>query len=447
MKMSSVSLCLILSFLLIKFDPARSQVTFNKINSPLGSFSGFVGGVAQDRDGFMWIATQGGLYRYDGYKFKAYLYDPANSNSLSSNHLEMVYVAADNIIWIATWINGLDRLDPVTGTFTHFAHDPDNAGSLSNDTVRSILQDHEGTLWIGTFSGLDKYNSKTGTFKNYHYDSRDSNSLSCNRVRKIYEDREGRLWIGTGSVFDNEGGETDEGGLNLFNKKTGKFIRYKHDPNNPNSLINNKVQAIYEDSRGVFWVRTAGDGLHTMDRMNGKFDRHLYDPRHPDKLSRPPLNYRSGFTDFITAITEDSTGKIWIGTLAGGLNRYDPQTKKITHYESDESSGFRSKSAWTFCNSRDGILWIGSYEGELYNVDPYHNNIPHINLGDAVWSFNEQLSDNLWIGTRQGLILKNKNSGTFRKFVNESTNSNSLIDNWVFSLYKDKKRNLMGRNC
>ncbi len=83
--------------------------------------------------------------------------------------------------------------------------------------------------------------------------------------------------------------------LNRFDKHTGKFTRYLHDPGDPHSLINNKVNAILEDSKGNFWVGTAGDGLHTMDRATGKFERHQYDPAHPEKLSRPPLNYGSNF--------------------------------------------------------------------------------------------------------------------------------------------------------
>jgi ligand-binding sensor domain-containing protein len=63
-----------------------------------------------------------------------------------------------------------------------------------------------------------------------------------------------------------------------------------HDPKDPNSLINNKVNAILEDSKGNLWVGTAEDGLHIMDRATGKFQRHLYDPAYPEKLSRPPVN-------------------------------------------------------------------------------------------------------------------------------------------------------------
>ncbi len=279
---------IVILLVLLSIHPARAQqVTFNRVLPPLRNFSGIVGGITQDNNGYMWIATSGGLYKYDGYRFRLFVNDPANSNSLTSSRLETVYADRKGMIWIATWAEGLDRLDPATGTFTHFRHSLNELGSLSNDTVRSILEDRDGTLWLGTASGLDRYDPKTNKFHNYRHDPNDPNSLSCNRIRRLYEDREGTLWVATGSVWVNEGGGTDEGGLNRFDKKTGTFIRYLHDPKNSRSLLNNKVQGICEDSRGTFWVGTAGDGLHTMDRRTGTFERHRHDPAQPEKLSRP----------------------------------------------------------------------------------------------------------------------------------------------------------------
>src|SRR5687768_8514581 len=135
------------------YQAGAQQVKFNKVLPPLRNFSGIVGGITQDNNGYMWIATSGGLYRYDGYRFRLYANDPANPGSLASSRLENVYADRKGMIWIATWAEGLDRLDPATGTFTHFRHRANERGSLSNDTVRSILEDRNGTLWLGTASG------------------------------------------------------------------------------------------------------------------------------------------------------------------------------------------------------------------------------------------------------------------------------------------------------
>ena len=92
----------------------------------------------------------------------------------------------------------------------------------------------------------------------------------------------------------------------------GTFKRFMHDPKNPNGLANNKVRAIFEDSRGIFWIGTAGsDGLYTLDREKNIFTRYLYNPAKPEELSRPPLKNEY---DPITFIREDGSGAIWIGT-------------------------------------------------------------------------------------------------------------------------------------
>src|SRR5688572_23618234 len=431
MRQHFASLLLVPLLLLAEICPAQSQqVFFNKIVSPFGSSFSGVRGIAQDKNGFMWFATGSGLYRYDGYRFKNYVNDPSE-NSISTSNLETVYVDLEGNIWVATWIEGINRLDPITGIWTRFRHDADDPSTLSNDTVRSFLSDRDGNLWIGTNGGLDKYDPKTQKFQNFHY------GISCKRVRKIYQDTEGTIWVGTGSVWDGEGGETNEGGLNRFDKKTGRFTSYQHNPNDPHSLINNKIQAICEDSRGVFWVGTAGDGLHTMNRATGEFERHLYDPAHHEKLSRPPLKTAQG-PDHITFITEDSAGHIWIGTLGNGISYYDPKTGKMVHYTSQSSSsGFTDNSGWSFCISRDDILWIGTFQGGLYNIDPYHKNIPHISIGYSVTGFRDGPLNSLWIGTSEGLILRNKATGVSRNFVHNDLNPTSISDDIIRSMYQD----------
>ncbi len=431
---------LMILWLYLLGQPVRSQqITFQKVTSPTGNFSNLVGGMAQDKNGYLWIATSNGLYRYDGYRFKLFAHDPTNPNSPGENKLETVYADRNGIIWIATWTNGLDRLDPVTNTFTHYRHQPNNPASLSDNNVRTILEDREGILWFGTNGGLDRFDPKTGKFKNYQHDPNDPTSLSCNRVRKLYEDRSGILWVGTGSVWNSDEGDPDEGGLNRLNQKTGQFTRYLHDPANSQTLINNKVQAICEDSRGNFWVGTAGDGLHTLNRTTGIFKRYSYDPAHPEKLSRPPLKNTFG-TDQITFITEDDLGNIWVGTLGNGLVRHDAKKGTTYHYTNkDTAAGFTDISPWSFCNSRDGILWVGTFQGSLFRVDPYQKNIPQVSIGSMVTAICDDPVNGTWIGTPEGLLLRNQATGIFKKFSSNPLSSTSISHDYITSLFRDEE--------
>jgi ligand-binding sensor domain-containing protein len=158
-------------------------------------------GMSQGPEGFLWIATQAGLYKYDGHRYTSYLHDPTNSNSIADNRLYGVLADKNGIIWIGTYLKGLDRLDPVTGNITHFQHLANDPNTISNDTVTSIMQDKQGMLWIGTFNGLNRYNPKTKAFTHYYYIDGDSASLSNNLVNVVYEDHAGAIWVGTGTPF------------------------------------------------------------------------------------------------------------------------------------------------------------------------------------------------------------------------------------------------------
>jgi ligand-binding sensor domain-containing protein len=320
MKFISQTLSMFFIMQLLVGTSISQQLIFNRVPPPQGKIFSHVTGSVQDAQGYMWFATKKGLFKYDGYRMMSYHHNPKDSSSLKTDALEAICIDSTGIIWIATFGKGLERFDPATGIFNHFQHDDKDPTSLSSDWIPAIRVDKQGTLWVGTGNGLDRYDSLTGGFIHYRNEPNDPASISCNSVVSIYEDREGILWIGTGTVY---AGSPEEGGLNKLDRKTGRFIRYVHEPGNNRSLVNNKVRAIFEDSKANFWIGTAGDGLHTMNRATGHFTRHSYSGANPEKLSRPPLRKQPSL-DHITFITEDATGTIWIGTLESGFNIYDP---------------------------------------------------------------------------------------------------------------------------
>ncbi len=232
-------------------------------------------------------------------------------------------------------------------------------------------------------------------------------------MRVIYEDRQGTIWVGTGSPFSQDD-PARGGGLNKLDKKTGKFTRYMHDANDPHSLINNIVRVIFEDSRGTFWVGTAGDGLHTMNREKGTFERHLYDPAHPEKLSRPALKTTLVYgDDHITFINEDNSGKIWIGTFQGGINVYDPHTQKTVWYGKEPNSKEKlvRDEFWCAYKTRDGIIWIAPWQqAELYKISPYQSKLPYHYIGKNIFHFIPGANNAMWIVSDVGLIYQDKDN-------------------------------------
>jgi ligand-binding sensor domain-containing protein len=444
-------------FIFFSTAPAISQqIRFNRITTNLENDPTSILGIAEDHEGNIWLATmRGGLCKYDGSEFKSFIHDPRDSNSIINDLVECIFIDLSDVIWIGTWV-GLDRFDPATNTFTLFRHDSTNSSSLAGDYIGAILEDHLGNLWIGTNGGLDLFDRKAGRFIHYPHKTNDSSSLSSNSIRAIYEDHKGTLWVACGNEWDTT--STTEGGLNRLNRATGTFTRYLHDPSKPNSLATNRVKAMFEDSRGNFWVGTTGNGLHIMDRNKGTFTHFFYDPKHPEKLSRPPLTDNP--VDQITFINEDAYGGIWIGSLHGGINRYDTNTRRITHFgtcsewngslmpkKQDTTAGFGESNIWQALFSRDGVIWIGTFwptaGALLYQTNLFGNTIPFYKTNKPfVASIYYDGDSILWLGTWEGLIKKNVKSQTERLFVNNPKNSNSLSQNSVSDICADMKGNL-----
>jgi len=431
-------------------QPKFNRVLDEKINS-----LGFVYSIAQDQKGFIWFTSgRKGLQRYDGKKLTAFSHNSDNPNSLASNLAFAVSVDSSGQIWVGTLGFGVDRFDPETKKFTHFRHDPKDPASLGNDTVFTIITDRSGNIWIGTNRGLDKLEPATGKFTHYIIEELFSQAITSNdfpTINDICEDRKGNLWIGWGDPW--AGKKDGPGGVALLDKATGKFTYYKYNPDDANSLADNNVFAIYEDSKNNLWVCTRGSGLQTLDRATGKFKRYdYYEAANPEKLSRPPT---SGSTwDFVSFITEDVKGRLWTGSTTGGINIFDPVLKKTTHYglvnndktnrfAKDTLNGFADSSAFRAFSSKDGLLWIVSANGSIYNVDFSSTTVPFVSLDAAAGAFYFEEDKNiLWIQSDSGIIRKNLLNSQQKLFKHDPRNVNSLADRNVMAMQGDGEGNI-----
>lgn len=424
------------------------EVTFTPVPISIDrSFTNIVG-MCQDKEGFLWLADNyNGLLKYDGSRLVSYKSNPRNSNSLISDNLECLFTGSKGNIWIGSAQNGLDSFDPETETFKHFQRDDANHSGLCSNMISALLEDHNGTLWVGTNNGLDTLNRQTGKFTHIENNTIDGLALGHEEIRVIYEDKFGTIWIGCGNPFANDSPQLH--GLYKFDKTSRKITRYHHELDNSTSLSDNRVRAIFEDSRGVFWVGTAGDGLHIMDRTKGTFQRCLYDPKKPNKLSRPSVNKHSLYAvDHITFINEDMQGCIWIGTYANGINRYNPATKTIEYFGilGEGSKKIPKNDFWGLLKTKDNLLWASGWEPAndnqvLYKISTLPKQFKYTNIGEKVNVFTQDSKENMWLGTNKGLLLKNNNDTAF-KFDNSVISQNyvtnlkfdSLDNVWVSTL-------------
>ncbi len=151
------------------------QVEITNVNFPPNSGMTDINGLAQDNNGYIWIADgNNGLYKYDGVNLISYKPERNNSNSLSNLRLECVMADSKGNIWIGNFNDGLDRYEPPINRFTHFKHNDNDTASICSNLIWALAEDKEGDIWMGTAFGLDMFETATGKFHHFKSNQNDA---------------------------------------------------------------------------------------------------------------------------------------------------------------------------------------------------------------------------------------------------------------------------------
>ncbi|NIT59722.1 MAG: hypothetical protein GWN00_26925, partial [Aliifodinibius sp.] len=234
-----------------------------------------------------------------------------------------------NKLWIGTIEGGLTVLDPETDRLQNFKHEPGNPTSLSSNTVSSICEDEFGNIWVGTghFAwpygrGLNKLDPNTGRFLHYRHDPDDPSSISSDNISSLLIDRDGVFWIGT---VDNHLNAIPLAEL-LSNRKP----RFTHYSNFSRRCIN----SIDEDRLGNIWISLFGRAVYKYNRLQNPFIWYRHIRGNSNSLS----------SNGVGMVQVDKSGNVWFGGRGGVLDCYDPKTGQFTHYSynPDNPSGLNS---------------------------------------------------------------------------------------------------------
>ncbi|MES2456059.1 MAG: two-component regulator propeller domain-containing protein [Bacteroidota bacterium] len=404
----------------------NKQIHFKHLDTRNGLSENHVNCIIQDSKGFIWIGTRDGLNRYDGTSFKIYRNKEKDLSSLSNDFVVDIAEDQDGHIWVGTNQGGLNKLDRKKDQFYRFTHDDKNKNSIAGTRINKIVVDHDGTLWLATNNGLDHFDPKRQTALHYLTNGADEQSLSANAVTVVYRDSKSNIWVGT------------QWGLNLFNRKTGKFQRFVSG-NAKGAISGNGITSIFEDSRKKIWVGTYDAGLNRYDG-NGAFEIFRHNPLK-----------NSIAHDDVKTISEDNNGDLWIGTENGGLSILDAKTGLFSTHRHDEVNqrSLSNNSLEVIRKDRDGNMWLGVYSGGIDLYSKQSEKFSHYNhtssnslSNNFVLCFFEDAQDNLWIGTDGGgLNLFNKKTGYFTTYQ-ANTAANAISGNYVLAVKADKSQNL-----
>lgn len=407
-------------------EVSRIRFTTLSKSTPGGLKSDLVRDLTQDLSGYLWLATDRGLSRFDGWETTHYFHDPYSPNSLSSDQLTAVATTqkTKGTVWVGTSSSGLVQFNQGSGDVTRIMKGTARAGELLSDSIVALAISDDKSLWIGTDAGLNVLDLGTGKIvaaegalesaaiasitqigeneiwvgtmagELYKWASKEgafvkiwSTSVPVNSVAL---DAENRIWIGTG-------------GLGLFSYSPGST-----DGPKPHPVDGKNITSVFVDSNGDLWVGSMS-GLALYDRANDSFITFVNTPRHADSLA----------DNQVSSIFEDHSRMLWISTYGGGTSRFSLDRQWFSHirFNPDRKDGLPHSSVRSFARGPDNSIWIGTTGGLAeWSTRDDRFSAPSNTEGEFNPDINRLLQDgegNLWIATRgNGLYRRGPNGIT-----------------------------------
>ncbi|MFH6602905.1 two-component regulator propeller domain-containing protein [Maribacter algicola] len=442
------------------FANAQSQISFRQLSVKDGLSQNSAISVSQDSTGYLWVATQDGLNRYDGKKFTKFPYSFLDITKPDYSDLGQVYTDRDGTVWIIPLDQRLHKFNVARQKFEPI-HDTDGASFIYQDLALNI--------WLGTRErGLLRFDSKTKTFSEIEipnfkgtifkilqgnpeneglllltnkgiikfrpqanrFQPMDVRTADGKKIEAIVSDvvytGKNRQWISTfgDGLYFKDG---NEGALNRISSLS--FV---------NALpVDLNILDLYIDTKGRLWVATYGRGLYMIDFDTMKIDHFKVEKHNPRAL-----HYKD-----VLCVYEDYSGTLWFGTDGAGLSYYDEYLEKfnsIKNYQTPD--GINVDVVRSIVVDKKDAVWIGTSGKGLTQYEPETNSWRTFNVelgnnralsSDRIMSLMVDGDNSLWIGTQGGglMLLDDKDEMTYF-----STNSKPRLSaKTIWAIYKDSK--------
>ncbi len=296
--------------------------------------------MAQDGDGFIWIGTQRGLARWDGYQMRTFMFDAARPDSVPGDFIQSLHVDRQGRLWVGTAASGVAMFDKSTERFIRYAV---GANGASQPTTLALASDARGGIWIGTLAGLHYLDPARGTITPVARDPALPPGAPDSQIRSLLVDRNGNVWIGS------------NGGLARRDAGGGKIEAVL--PSDGSAV--DAVLSIAENERGQIVFGTVSSGIGVVDTVH----------RTTSLLALDQIPRISN----IKAVAHIAPGRWWATSYGGGIVEFDPDTgrhRRISHRPAVPTSFAHDRVA-ALLRDRSGLVWAANERGiDFYN--PYN---------------------------------------------------------------------------
>ncbi|MBV5314136.1 MAG: response regulator [Prolixibacteraceae bacterium] len=380
-------------------------------------------GFTQDSKGFLWIPTESGLNRFDGYNFKVYFNQPNDSSSINSSSSYTVFEDSSGRLWVGTNL-GFNSYNYELDCFKQIPLEV--RGKKINLTVKSILEDNQKMLWLITSHGLVYFDPKTKKYDFYNHHFRDDGTPYHSKYNQAVFDDKGNLWIGT-----------DDNSVLIFDTQKNQFCNISEYTGINYEFPDRTVMVVKKNKSGQIFFGSQRAGIV------------LYDPRlryfQQAGYSSDPENMLDGG---IYSIIIDRRGTVWVGTEHNGLKIYNPAKNTFTDANHLIDIPNVKKAKFYCFEDNFGDMWFGiQYLGiyhKISSMKPFHS------IGNSkhkvqelshfiVKSILRDGKDNLWVGTDGGgLNVKWKGRKDFVLFKSAGKGV-TLNDKAIISLHEDRR--------
>lgn len=475
---STISVIWFLNVLTLLANTTAQPYRIHHFGVENGLSNNYVVSLAQDRKGYIWIATESGLNRFDGQEFIIYnksnsglssnelnavLADPEtdkiwigtqrdgiccfdyateeitelrleNGDALSSNDIPYLALASDGGIWITHYHMGIQHYDTRKKEFT--TYDWNTVKGLPRK-YWTAMDDAQDNLYVGhVLDGLSIIDLKKKTCRNYRHQPDNPHSIPGDEVYSICIDHNKNVWVGTNQ------------GAALFNPQTEQFTVFRHKNEDPYSLLPGTVMDIKQMKNGDIWFATSMGGISILNMQSNTFT----DAHNIRFQNITVTNDEYGLTgSYVRRILQDSFGNIWIGNYRDGLDfiSYESSIFKTLHYTTEKQGKLRYKQVWSLCLDHNKQLWMGGEselvlckKGEKIQIIPLPTSISHPRA--FIRALHEDNSGRIWIGTwESGLYYYEPDK---RKFTSIGKDETQLSDIRCFYEERDGKLWIGSRN-